>query len=288
MEHIVNENNQAARALLHNVIVEKSRKIYEELGLDDDQDGLHKPDDILDEIDVEENEPNTFESDEDGEFEGDEEFGGDEADDLTADTFADEDGDTEDEFSDDEGTDDGYDSFDHEGGEDEIEDRVVGLEDALDDLKAEFEQYVQGSEDHEEEEADDEEESAEDDHEQTDFDDEVADDTEEDFEEDGETEDEVEESVVREYVEKVTAKAGTTEASGTNTKSVVAGKNDMGGSAKNLNQGSSEEKGRPTPTSKPISSEKFQNAPGGKKTLKPAPKPDKTKEDGGTNKKSPY
>jgi hypothetical protein len=293
IEHIINEDEKSARALFHEVVVERSRKIYEEFGVEDE---MHdKPEEILDEIDIEENDPTQFEGegDEDefsgeGDFEGDEEFGGDEADDLTSDTFVNHDGDnTEDEFD---GEEDfgGEDDMNGEGGE-EIEDRVVGLEDALDDLKAEFEKYVNGDEEGHEDAADEEDFAADEDDFEADEDEDIADDTEDEV--DADEDEEVAENVVREYVEKVTAKAGTTEASGTNTKSPVAGKNDMGGTAKNLNQGSSEEKGRPTPKSEAMSKEKFQNVPGGKagvKSLKNAPKPDTKSEASGTNKKSPY
>ena len=58
-----------------------------------------------------------------------------------------------------------------------------------------------------------------------------------------------------------------------NKKSPVAGKNDMGGSASNIASGSSEEKGRPAPTSKEDSAGN-RNTPGGmsaKKGMKNEP-----------------
>lgn len=291
IEHIINENDGKARALFHEIVVEKSRKIYEELGMDEE--AGDEMEGVMHEVDVDDHNPEMVEAD--GEFEGDPEIGGDEADDLTADTFVDGDGEP------------GEDGMEGEFGDEaegsemdqEIEDRVVGLEDAFDELKAEFEQYINGEGEGEEEagaddfEAGEDEEAegeAEEDEGEAEEDEGEAEEDEGEAEED-EGEDEVAEDVVREYIEKVTDKAGTKEASGTNTKSVVAGKNDMGGTAKNLNQGSSEEKGRPTPKSQPLSNEKFQNAPGanaGVKSLKNAPKPDRTKEESGTNKKSVY
>ena len=119
------------------------------------------------------------------------------------------------------------DDRDHEDhGHEDIEDRVVDLEDALDDLKAEFDRLMHdeaGEEDHR---------------------------------------DMPEEGVMREYVEKVKDfyKGDNSEGAGvgsgsiggsTNTKSTVAGKNDMGGTAKNLAQGG-EEKGRTAPSAKPM------------------------------------
>jgi hypothetical protein len=277
IEHIINEDHDSARKLFHDVVVEKCRTIYENM----DENFNHEPEDLMNEVDVDENTPFMQEEDEEGDptdgegiadgadggdLESDEfadhddfdDLGGDEADDLTTDTFVDHDGDTSEEEVDDEFGDDFDDE--HEGDEEEshedeaeVEDRVIDLEDAVDELKAEFEKLM----------------------------------ADEDTEEDDE--DEESENVVREYVDKVpdSAKAGKTEVSGTNTKSIVAGKNDMGGTAKNIAQGGTE-KGRPAPSTKPVSSEKFQNAAGGDKKLKPAPKPDRTKESEGTNKKSVY
>jgi hypothetical protein len=69
---------------------------------------------------------------------------------------------------------------------------------------------------------------------------------EEEGEEEGEEEDEMEESMVREYTEK--APAPVTSEEGDGSGGPVAGKNDMGGSAKNIAQGG-EEKGGATPKS---------------------------------------
>jgi hypothetical protein len=119
----------------------------------------------------------------------------------------------------------------HEAGEEELEDRVVDLEDALDELKAEFDRLMAG-------EAEEEEHSG----------DEM--DMDMDSEEDAEEEEELDESVtrnkrvVKEYVTPVKhdfnsqrgesgQMAGTGAHSekqgGRNKTSVVAGKNDMGG-----------------------------------------------------------
>ena len=109
-----------------------------------------------------------------------------------------------------------FDDDNMDGGSDDMEDRVVDLEDALDDLKAEFEKLM-GQE------------SGEPEHMGM-----------------GGMDGMPEEGMMREYVEKV-ATPGNTEGQGvgagsiggsTNSKSTVAGKNDMGGSAKNIAQGS--------------------------------------------------
>jgi hypothetical protein len=128
------------------------------------------------------------------------------------------------------------------GGEEELEDRVVDLESALDELKAEFDALMAGEE-HEEHEMPgihgDEgaeevgaEEGPEEFYEA------------EDKEEDDEEDEEVDESIVREYVEKVATPAntegaavGTGKSVAINKKSTVAGKNDMGGKAVNVTAG---------------------------------------------------
>ena len=102
-------------------------------------------------------------------------------------------------------------------GGDDLEDRVMDLEDALDELKSEFEAMMGGDDMGDEEGMDDMDMGSDD----MDMDDEM----------------DLEQSFIREYTEKVTAKMGD---NGANTKSVVAGKNDMGGSAKNLVQGGEE------------------------------------------------
>jgi hypothetical protein len=138
-----------------------------------------------------------------------------------------------------------------EHGEAEIEDRVVDLESALDELKAEFDALMAGEE-NEEEHADmfgGEEEGEFDDN---------ADDMGDDTPGMMSDEDDMDGSMVREYVEKVAAPSNTAAKS----KSPVAGKNDMGGSAKNIVRGG---------TGADVTAEKAQkmntkniNVPGGK------------------------
>ena len=105
------------------------------------------------------------------------------------------------------------------GGEEEIEDRVVDLEDAIDELKAEFDQLIgdDGMDDVE------------------DFGADVASD------EDEEDEEQTEESLVREYVEKVSAPSNTEGAD--QHQSIVAKSNRMGGTSANILGDQSEEKG---------------------------------------------
>jgi hypothetical protein len=187
IEYIINEETEKANELFHNIVVEKSRDIYNEL--------------VAEEMDEEVDE--AF-----GEEGGD--MSMDQTDDMMGDIAADEEGmDSDDDMGGD--MDDMGNDMDGEEGEgDSMEDRVVDLEDALDDLKAEFEKLM--------------------------------------ADEEGEPEhnDMPEEGMMREYVEKV-ATPGNTEGQGvgngsiggsTNSRSTVAGKNDMGGTAKNIAQGS--------------------------------------------------
>jgi hypothetical protein len=213
IEHIINDETDKARELFHTIVVEKSRDIYENLIDEQDLDhvGGNQVEDLVDEITI----------DEQGMTEEEDEEGADEAPAMDADEMPSEEG--------------------HE--EAEIEDRVVDLEDALDELKAEFDALMAGEE-HEEEampgihgdEGSEEEQS------------EFYEAKEEDDEEDKEEDDEVDESIVREYVEKVAAPSNKTEggevgkggSANINKASTVAGKNDMGGSSANIAKGGAE------------------------------------------------
>ena len=116
---IINENEEQARALFHDIVVEKSREIYEGMMDDEMGEGMGgQVGDLLDEIDVEEQGMAEAEDD-DLEFDSD-----------------------EDEVIDIEG------GEDEMGGEEDLEDRVVDLEDKLDQLMAEFEE-IMGADDEE-------------------------------------------------------------------------------------------------------------------------------------------
>ena len=119
---IINENEEQARALFHDIVVEKSREIYENM-MDEDDMMSNNPsgqvEDLLDEIGSEQS----------GMSEGeDEEF-----------DIADMDDDGEETVD--------IDMDDEEGGEEGLEDRVVDLEDKLDQLMAEFEEIMGGDND---------------------------------------------------------------------------------------------------------------------------------------------
>ena len=266
LEKLVNNDRAGADELFHEFVIEKSRGIYEkmlETDLEDlevdeakdeevdeasnDEETNEASDEEVDEssddeetneaTDEEVDEASDEEVDEASDEEVDENFGeitpeadpmgGDAADDMMGDIEADgeegEDGDM--------------------GDEEEIEDRVVDLEDALDDLKAEFEKMMSGDSDDSE---------GDDDAADMDMDDEGDEDKEEAFDVAPELSVEDEAPAfegtktageqMREYVEKVTPKMGDTGTDG--TKSPVASKNDMGGDAGNIAQGGDEKGGK--------------------------------------------
>jgi hypothetical protein len=135
-----------------------------------------------------------------------------------------------------------------EGEEGDVEDRVEDLEDALDDLKAEFEKMMAGDDEGDDDEAEEEPEEAfafeaTDEEVEEAADEEVEEATDEEVEEaaDEETDESSDPKTageqMREYVEKVSATMGD---NGANTKSTVASANDMGGTAGNLNQAGSD------------------------------------------------
>lgn len=198
IELFIAEDEAAAKDLFHEIVVEKSRDIYESL-TDEDQ--------VEETAEVDEDAEEIEESDFD-----EAELGGDAADDMIDDIEADEEGL----------------SMEDDDAEEEIEDRVVDLEDALDELKAEFEALMGGDD------------AADDDAMDMDMD--MGD--EEGEEEEGEEEEEADESFVREYTEK--APAPVTSEEGDGSTGPVAGKNDMGGKAVDP---TGEESGAPTPKS---------------------------------------
>ena len=250
IEHIINDETDKARELFHTIVVEKSRDIYE--NLIDEQDlgevGGNQVEDLVDEITI----------DEQGMTEEEEsEEGADEAPAMDAEEMPSEEG--------------------HE--EAEIEDRVVDLEDALDELKAEFDALMAGEES--EEEAmpgmhGDKVEGMMYQEDQSEFF-EAKDEDEEDTEDKEEVDEDAE--MVREYVEKVAAPSNKTEggevgkggSANVNKASTVAGKNDMGGSSANIAKGGAEanpDGTSPKATAKPKGELKgagsYENVPGAK------------------------
>lgn len=129
IEYIIAEQEDLARQLFHEIVVEKSRHIYESLSeADDDMMGMDRSspvDDLMTDVEADEN-PNM---DMGGDDEEDMDMGDDEDMDMDDEEDMDMDDDEEDmDMSDDE----------EDMGDEDLEDRVVDLESALDELKAEF------------------------------------------------------------------------------------------------------------------------------------------------------
>ena len=243
LERLVNEDKEGAQDLFHEIVVEKSRDIYESL-LEadlDDEEVDETTDEEVDESDDEEvDESDDEEVDESDDDEVNEDFdldefeveadpmamGGDETDDMLGSMGMD-------------GDEGGMDDMEMGDDDDEeIEDRMDDMEDALDELKAEFEKMMSGDDADDEGDMD------------MDMDMDAGDEGDEEKDESfnlESTDDEVEESeeetdesaksdteTMREYVEKINATMGD---NGANAKSIVAGKNDMGGTSANIAKG---------------------------------------------------
>jgi hypothetical protein len=170
---------------------------------------------------------------------------------------------------------------DSEKGEEEIEDRVVDLEDAIDDLKAEFEKMM-----HDKEDGDDAEDNGDDAEDNGDKEEEAV----VDQSAEGETVEvapelgdqpaveTAEPKTASEEIREYVNKVGVTHTDGSDsTKSPVAGKNDMGGTTSNIAKGG-EEKGSSTPASKEENAGNI-NVPGAKVKQSAAPKAKTNTED---------
>jgi hypothetical protein len=209
LEALINEETEKAKEIFHDIVVEKSRDIYESLLEDDFAPQAEEPTTEM------------FGSDEEGE-ESEEEPADDEVGDMDMD-MGDEEGADGEEMDDSEQT-----------------DRILDLEDALEELKAEFEQLMAG-----------------DDMGGDDMGDMGGDATDSMMGDVGmdepmdefafEGDDEEDENQLNEYVNQVGGKQynqfGKMGDNGVNTKSAVAGKNDMGGTTANIAKSFSTEKG---------------------------------------------
>ena len=235
LEHLVNEEQELAKELFHEIVVEKSRQIYENI-LSEDFNEAKDEDDEDEEVDEATEADDDEEVEENFSFEGDD-IGGDPTDDMADELEMDD--------EDDMGMDDEDMGMDDEEESSDMEDRVVDLEDAIDDLRAEFEKMMgdeddMGSDDMGSDDMgmDDEDEMA-------------------SYESD---------NFMREYIEKVgSAKMGD---NGANAKSIVASKNNMGGTSANIVKGGTESESASTkgglaaPTPKDMSTGNI-NVPGG-------------------------
>lgn len=192
LDLLINEENDKAEALFHEIVVEKSREIYENLAETD----LEEEAEELEEETVEEFEVVEAEDDE-----------AEEAEETDAES--------------------------NEESEDEVEGAIDDLEDALQKLKDEFEAMMANNDND--------------------------DDSEEEVEQDM-TDDLVNDVESEQVVEYKIAKKADTADHSDNTKSPVANKNDMGGTASNIAQGSAEEKGASAPSAQSMS--EFENTAG--------------------------
>ena len=246
LEKLVNEDREGAEALFHEIVVEKSREIYTNILDEADEEVEETTDEEVDESDDEDLDETTDEevdeaTDEEVEESDDEDldemFGLNEPEmEAEPDPAMDMMGDMEPEMGDD---DEGDDEEDEADGPEAAMDN---LEDALEELKAAFADMMgdeePGDEEPEEEamafEADEEVEEAADEEVEEAADEEVEETTDEEVEEARTTPKSASETM-REYVEKIAEPSNQEGAD--NKKSTVAGKNDMGGTASNLNQG---------------------------------------------------
>lgn len=228
LECLINEDQEQAKILFHQIVVAKSREIYEGI-LSEDFSRMEdsEEDEDMDEA-VDSEEDDTFGDEAEDDFGAEDES---EPDDIG--------GDAGDDFIDDVSA--GGEDDEEDADDSSISDRVVDLEDALDDLRAEFEAMMadEKGEDHEDigddefgamddTESEDDEFSPVDDEAESDefgaMDDEPEDDEEKD-----------DQAFMREYIEKVTAPKGGD--NGANSKSIVAKRNNMGGTAANIATG---------------------------------------------------
>ena len=277
IEYVINDEEAKAKELFHEIVVEKSREIYENLMDEEEELDEAESTDTEDEkaekagkkvtkdLEYDDAKDRKERMDEEEDEEMDEGMmGGDAADDLIDDVEAEEQGM---EMSEQDGEEFGA----EEGGED-LEDRVVDLEDKLDELMAEFESLMGGDEGGEEEM-----------------------DVELDSEEGGDalSMDDTEEftdepSMMEEAVNLQAApKPVTSEEGGINTKSVNANNSGAAGAAAHpVKMTGDTAQGRPAPGTKELIG-KVQNSVGGKKTLSPAPKP-VTAQASGVNTKTPF
>ena len=261
LELLINEENDKAEQLFHEIVVEKSRDIYEGLAETTEESKDETVEETKEETKDEETVGEQVEladesKDETVEEESIEEVGGDATDELIKDVSAEEEGDME----------------AGEEGEEEMEDRVVDLEDALDELKAEFEKMMSGMD-----------KDGDGDHDMDDHEKEESlapTEAEMPFEamHDGKKKEKMDEYKIQKSADNADHADG--------KKSPVndAGTK-MGDGGKNIAQGSAEEKGRTAPTAETIIGDVANTAGKEKVSMKPAPKA--VTADKADNKKSP-
>jgi hypothetical protein len=268
IEYVINDEEAKAKELFHQIVVEKSRAIYEDLMDEEAVEEAEEQEESIEEDNAMGMEPTEVDTD------MSEDLGGSQAQDMIDDVEMEEQGMSEDD--DDVEFDDKAEKAGHELTHDiedehddgDLENRVVDLEDKLDELMAEFEAMMDGGSD-----AGD----MGDTPDMTDI--EVQDD---EFETEGAMP--MEEAI---NLKTVSPKTTTQEAPGTNTKSTVAfnsGKTGMQGAPVKMTGDTAQ--GRPAPTTKDLIG-KVGNTPAqGTQDPKAAPKP-VTTQAAGVNARSP-
>jgi hypothetical protein len=287
IEYIVNEQDAKARELFHQLVVQRSRQIYESLIDEEDlsEIGGDEVEDLVDEITSDEEGMLEAEDDEDDDtdVEGDMDDAEDDMDDADMDMDMD---DAEMDMDDSEGDMDMDDTEMDMDGDEGLEDRVMDLEDSLDELKREFEELMGQGDDGMGADMDMDMDMGAD----MDADADMEMDADADMDSDDEMKPMPEEMKmyeakkakkeemlkakkakdkkkmteaewIREYVEKIgepypgnnseTSEVGAGGSATLNKKSIVAGKNDMGGSTQNIARGGSEADPKGTPSNKP-------------------------------------
>ena len=270
IEYVINDDEAKAKELFHDIVVEKSREIYENLMTEEevelDEESTHDEDEkaekagrkVAKDIEYDDKKDRM-----DEEEELDEMMGGDASDDLIDDVEAEEQGMQEEEEMDIEM------DAEEESSDENIEDRVVDLEDKLDELMAEFEALMGDDGD-----------SVDD---MSGGDDLEMDDTDTaDFDTDSDEEMGMMEAVSLTKV--APAKMGD---DGANTKSVVPQNSGAKGAmAHPVKMTGDTAQGRPAPKTAELIG-KVQNSVGGNKTMSPATKP-VTTQAAGVNTKTPF
>jgi hypothetical protein len=270
LERLVNEDRAGAEELFHEIVVEKSREIYQSIIEAEEEEDEEVDEAAEDDEDDEELDEASYEDEDDL----DEMFGLDEfAPGDGSDAAMGMGGDATDDMMGDIGMDDGDMDDDDMGDEDDVDNRLADLEDALEELKAEFDALMSDEEGDEDDMDDmddmdmDMDDEA-DDMDDMDMDDEADDmgdmDKKESFAFEAKkmnakmkadaakkkadaakkTQKKTAGEEMREYVEKVGGQQynqfGKMGDNGSNSKSIVAGKNDMGGSTQNIVRGDTE------------------------------------------------
>jgi hypothetical protein len=272
IEYVINDDEAKAKELFHDIVVEKSREIYENL-MDEseelDEESTHDEDEKAEKAGRKVAKDIEYDDKKDrmDEEELDEMMGGDASDDLIDDVEAEEQGM---DMSEDE-------DYSDEGAKEELEDRVVDLEDKLDELMAEFEALM-GDDGDSVDDMDGGDDLEMDDTETAEFGmngDEMSD------------EEEVEMSL-EEAISLAKAPAPvTSEPAGTNTKSTNANNSGAKGAvARPVKMTGDTAQGRTAPSAGELIG-KVQNSVGGDKKMSAAPKP-VTAQASGVNTKTPF